>query len=47
MTGIDIPKILELAPSPAYVVDLGRLRLGLEEFGGGRALLRCGRDRGN
>lgn len=26
MTGIDIEKILELAPSPAYVVDLGRLR---------------------
>jgi len=26
MTGIDIPKILELAPSPAYVVDLGMLR---------------------
>lgn len=26
MTGIDIPKILQLAPSPAYVVDLGRLR---------------------
>ncbi len=30
MTGIDIPKILELAPSPAYVVDLGRLRHNLE-----------------
>ena len=29
MTGIDIPKILELAPSPAYVVDLGRLRYNL------------------
>ena len=29
MTGIDIPKILELAPSPAYVVDLGRLRHNL------------------
>jgi len=26
---IDIPKILELAPSPAYVVDLGRLRHNL------------------
>jgi len=30
VTGIDIPKILELAPSPAYVVDLGRLRHNLE-----------------
>ena len=29
MTGIDIPKILELASSPAYVVDLGRLRHNL------------------
>ncbi|HEY6006912.1 MAG TPA: carboxynorspermidine decarboxylase [Geobacteraceae bacterium] len=29
MTGIDIDKILELAPSPAYVVDLGRLRANL------------------
>lgn len=29
MTGINIPKILELAPSPAYVVDLGRLRHNL------------------
>ena len=29
MTGIDIPKILELAPSPAYVIDLGRLRHNL------------------
>lgn len=29
MPGIDIPKILELAPSPAYVVDLGRLRHNL------------------
>ena len=29
MTGIDIPKILERAPSPAYVVDLGRLRHNL------------------
>lgn len=29
MTGIDIPKILELAPSPAFVVDLGRLRHNL------------------
>lgn len=30
MTGIDIGKILELAPSPAFVVDLGRLRHNLE-----------------
>jgi carboxyaminopropylagmatine decarboxylase len=29
VVGIDIPKILELAPSPAYVVDLGRLRHNL------------------
>jgi carboxynorspermidine decarboxylase len=29
LTGIDIPKILQLAPSPAYVVDLGRLRHNL------------------
>ncbi|MDT8441536.1 MAG: carboxynorspermidine decarboxylase [Desulfuromonadales bacterium] len=29
MTGIDVPKILELAPSPAYVIDLGRLRHNL------------------
>jgi len=29
MTGIDIPKILELSPSPAFVVDLGRLRHNL------------------
>jgi carboxynorspermidine decarboxylase len=29
VTGIDIPKILELAPSPSYVVDLGRLRHNL------------------
>ncbi len=29
MTEIDIDKILELAPSPAYVVDLGRLRHNL------------------
>ncbi len=29
MTGIDISKILELAPSPAYVIDLGRLRHNL------------------
>lgn len=29
MTGIDIPNILKLAPSPAYVVDLGRLRHNL------------------
>jgi len=29
LTGIDIPKILALTPSPAYVVDLGRLRHNL------------------
>ena len=29
MTGIDIDKSLQLAPSPAYVVDLGRLRHNL------------------
>jgi carboxynorspermidine decarboxylase len=29
LVGIDIDKILELAPSPAYVVDLGRLRHNL------------------
>jgi len=29
MTGIDIPKILRLSPSPAYVLDLGRLRHNL------------------
>jgi carboxynorspermidine decarboxylase len=29
LIGIDISKILELAPSPAYVVDLGRLRHNL------------------
>ena len=29
MTGIDIDKILQIAPSPAYVVDLGRLRHNL------------------
>lgn len=29
MTGIDIEKILQLPPSPAYVVDLGRLRHNL------------------
>src|SRR5512136_614707 len=29
MTGININRILELAPSPAYVVDLGRLRENL------------------
>jgi len=29
LTGIDIPKILDLAPSPAYVIDLGRLRHNL------------------
>jgi carboxynorspermidine decarboxylase len=33
LTGIDIPKILELAPSPAYVVDLGRLRHNLDILG--------------
>lgn len=30
MIGIDIPQIVQLAPSPAYVVDLGRLRHNLE-----------------
>ncbi len=30
MIGIDIDKILELSPSPAYVVDLGRLRHNLD-----------------
>lgn len=29
MTGIDVPQILRLSPSPAYVVDLGRLRHNL------------------
>jgi len=29
LTGIDIPKILALAPSPAFVIDLGRLRHNL------------------
>jgi carboxynorspermidine decarboxylase len=29
LTGIDIDKILSLSPSPAYVVDLGRLRHNL------------------
>ncbi len=29
MTGVDIDKILSLPPSPAYVVDLGRLRHNL------------------
>jgi len=29
LTGIDTEKILQLAPSPAYVVDLGRLRHNL------------------
>jgi len=29
VTGIDIDKILQLSPSPAYVVDLGRLRHNL------------------
>lgn len=29
MTSVDIPRILELAPSPAYVVDLGRVRHNL------------------
>jgi len=29
LTGIDIEKILQLSPSPAYVVDLGRLRENL------------------
>jgi carboxynorspermidine decarboxylase len=29
LTGIDIDKILQLSPSPAYVVDLGRLRHNL------------------
>lgn len=29
MTGIDIAKILSLAPPPSYVVDLGRLQYNL------------------
>ncbi|NVN98820.1 MAG: carboxynorspermidine decarboxylase, partial [Geobacteraceae bacterium] len=29
MPGIDVQKVIELAPSPAYVVDLGRLRHNL------------------
>ena len=29
MIGIDVEKILQLSPSPAYVVDLGRLRYNL------------------
>ena len=29
MNGIDIPKILQLSPSPAYIIDLGRLRHNL------------------
>ena len=29
MTSININKILQLSPSPAYVVDLGRLRYNL------------------
>lgn len=33
LTGIDIEKILRLAPSPAYVVDLGRLRHNLAILG--------------
>ena len=33
MTGIDIDKILQLSPSPAYVVDLGRLRHNLAILG--------------
>jgi carboxynorspermidine decarboxylase len=32
MTGIDINTILQLSPSPAYVVDLGRLRHNLAIF---------------
>ena len=45
MTNIDIDKILELAPSPAYVVDLGRLRHNLaildhvQQLSGARILL--------
>lgn len=30
MTGIDIPQIVAQSPSPAYVVDLGRLRYNLD-----------------
>jgi carboxynorspermidine decarboxylase len=29
LIGIDIPKILQLSPSPAYIIDLGRLRHNL------------------
>ena len=45
MTGIDIDKILQLSPSPAYVVDLGRLRYNLailddvQRRSGGKILL--------
>ncbi|HEY3308759.1 MAG TPA: carboxynorspermidine decarboxylase [Desulfuromonadaceae bacterium] len=45
LIGIDIDKILELAPSPAYVVDLGRLRHNLaildhvQELSGAKILL--------
>ena len=45
MTLIDIEKILELAPSPAYVVDLGRLRHNMailahvQELSGAKILL--------
>lgn len=45
LTGIDIDRILELAPSPAYVVDLGRLRHNLailrevQERSGAKVLL--------
>ena len=46
MTGTNIDKILELAPSPAYVVDLGRLRHNLaildevQKRSGARILIR-------
>jgi len=45
LTGIDIDKILQLSPSPAYVVDLGRLRYNLailddvQRRSGGKILL--------
>lgn len=45
LTNIDIEKILQLAPSPAYVVDLGRLRHNLailddvQQRSGGKILL--------
>ncbi len=45
MTAIDIDKILELAPSPAFVIDLGRLRHNLailrevQERSGAKVLL--------